>query len=857
MIDEFQDNNSLQRDLIFFLAEKPERDSPELPEPGELVPGKVFFVGDEKQSIFRFRGADVSVFRRLTRDLGGGLNLSRNYRSHPGLVRAFNRIFGGLRSKDDPAPSPGIFPPPEKERAPYEASYSWTESPEPEGGPGQGPGGERLHFALLDEDQIGEGNFPGPEELEAAFIACKIRDMIKRGSAVYDKQRKENRPCTYGDFAVLQRSYSRQYVLEKQLKLFGIPFNANRPSGLFNEAPVNDLRALLTLVVYPEDRIAYGALLRSPFVRLSDDAFGLCMLAAEAPPSGLRTPQGPGAPFDERTGELLPPGDRERYREAGERFRAIREDARNLTAAELLTRLWYDEGYRYETVWSASSQVYGDLYDLLFELARHIDERGGGLCDFIDYLDRLAEKQEKNDDLDQNGEGPGVRIMSIHKCKGLEFPVVFLFGCSKIERTGGASLTSYSEKWGLALDLPQAEELPLKGGNYFSLLEKEEERRKEEAELRRLLYVAMTRAESELYLTAVLKKQPEGKEKTEGPAFGGYGEAYLRERLVRLNAEDEKSGASKQKPGSLSFLRLLLPVLAGTEEPPYTIEPIPALDRNALRGLAGTGGKETAQSPLGEKTMEEAAAAAAPFYETTAPPPRTRPLPLTIPASGLHVPRLEAAGPPAEFPGPARNAPEGLEGLLKKAGLEAAEFGTLVHGFIEDRFSGREERIPPRFSARCGESLLGPLREQARVMADAFFASPLGRLALAASFRKTEYPILSAVELPAGVREGEASCGPGRVIISGKLDLIFEGGGALHVVDFKSDRTEEISRHLGQLAVYRRAVSDIFGSPLSGREEGPPVRCWLYYLRSGRERELSGELDLISPEELAAGFTGN
>ena len=86
MIDEFQDNNSLQRDLLFLLAEKEERSEQSIPEPDELVPDKLFFVGDEKQSIYAFRGADVSVFRTLSKDLQQGgssasINLQTNYRT--------------------------------------------------------------------------------------------------------------------------------------------------------------------------------------------------------------------------------------------------------------------------------------------------------------------------------------------------------------------------------------------------------------------------------------------------------------------------------------------------------------------------------------------------------------------------------------------------------------------------------------------------------------------------------------------------------------------------------------------------------------------------------------------------------
>ncbi|MDR2491159.1 MAG: UvrD-helicase domain-containing protein, partial [Spirochaetaceae bacterium] len=96
IIDEFQDNNELQKDMLFLLAEKEDICGGGVPAPEDLCPSKLFFVGDEKQSIYKFRGADVSVFRALQRTFGGSFPLSANYRSNERLIAAFNAIFGGL-----------------------------------------------------------------------------------------------------------------------------------------------------------------------------------------------------------------------------------------------------------------------------------------------------------------------------------------------------------------------------------------------------------------------------------------------------------------------------------------------------------------------------------------------------------------------------------------------------------------------------------------------------------------------------------------------------------------------------------------------------------------------------------------
>ncbi|MDR2470786.1 MAG: UvrD-helicase domain-containing protein, partial [Treponema sp.] len=264
MIDEFQDNNSLQRDLVELLA----------------GPASVFYVGDEKQSIYRFRGADVSVFRGLANRDGRrmrSLVLNRNYRSHPDLIAAFNRIFGGFRNGRDDDPAGGLFPVREAGLKKYEASYrralaapahnSVTDDSRP-----------RLHFAFFDKGSLIEGDPLRAADHEAFYVASQIRGIIDRSTPVKDKQSGVERPCRYGDVAVLERGRGSQRSLERALKQFGIPFGADRPAALFEDAPVNDLWALLKLLVYPEDRVAYGALLRSPLVRLGEEAFTLCML---------------------------------------------------------------------------------------------------------------------------------------------------------------------------------------------------------------------------------------------------------------------------------------------------------------------------------------------------------------------------------------------------------------------------------------------------------------------------------------------------------------------------------------------------------------------------------------------------
>ncbi|MDR0587203.1 MAG: UvrD-helicase domain-containing protein [Treponema sp.] len=815
MIDEFQDNNALQRDLVYLLAEKYERREKGVPAKEDLLPDKVFFVGDEKQSIYSFRGADVSVFRGLADDFSGvslagkpaagkNLSLSCNYRSSPMLIKAFNRIFGGLCGEDDteesriPAGSGisaevrGIFPPRGQEGAPYEASYSRLKSRKPTEAEAADEEKPMLHFAFFDKDRIDEDDPRSAEAYEAAYIAWKINEMVAQGYEIYDRKEKKKRPCAYQDFAVLQRSCTHQYELEKQLKSYGVPFSADRPTGLFDDAPVNDLSALLRLLVYPSDRIAYGALLRSPLVRLSDAGFTVCMM-------------NPGEPFAPEPESLVPAVDLELYRRGGRLYRELRGDMGKLSVAELVTKLWYGEGYRYETLWSPSAQAFSDLYDLFFELARFIDGKGKGLPEFLDYLDDLALKEENTDDAELPDEtGTGVRLMSIHKCKGLEFPVVFIFNCGKPEKPRiQTSLACYSERWGVSLKLPPAGEFSEKNSNYFFLLEKEQEDRKNTAELRRLLYVAMTRAEYALYVTSSLPALKKSEKKFRDPETEGYTPEYIKERLATLCVPGLNPN---------SFLNLLIPVLAGADSSCFTLEPIYDFIRK--------GHSEE------KDEMRETVSRAVSFYEKTPVPENEALFPPVIPASELHAPYRFAPQRFAQSPVSAAEPMEGLDMLLEAAGLGGEAFGTIVHGCIEARFKNQPEKIPLRILAGMRENYTVPVKEKAREMADTFFASPLGIQSAAAKFRETEFPILTAA---------------GDSVVSGKIDLLFEHNGELHIVDFKTDKNEDPLKHSGQLALYRRAVSDIYGKP---------VRCLIFFLRSGRAVELD---DLqLNPEELVA-----
>jgi ATP-dependent helicase/nuclease subunit A len=547
---------------------------------------------------------------------------------------------------------------------------------------------------------------------------------------------------------------------------------------LFEDAPLNDMYHLLRLAVYPDDRLSYAAVLRSAFAGLSDETLAVCMLrqGADAPPA-----------FDEALDEAVPPADRPNFARARALLAEVRRRARTEQNCDIVTYLWYETGYRYETLWKADFQSYASLYDLFFELARQSDARGEGLAAFIDSVADYADRgvfDDAESDLSVPGEpedaGPEaadrparVQCMSIHKSKGLEFPVVFIFaGGSGGRQTGNGGLVYYHETYGLSVNLGEVEDVPAETKNYFYQLSKDDENQKQRAELRRLLYVGMTRAREELYFTATDAQKDDG-----APA----------------------PGAEK------SFLDLLRPALMEKDAGGaglFDVAALPAMKR------ADTAGKEAGDAAGRPKNITEAIARAEALYAgRPAHTPNESDI-IMQNASALD----EAAGLPAGGAGDA------LDALLKKAGLEAREFGSIVHAFIQDHYDGRAGRIPPKLDARLDADMRALITTEADAMRARWTASWLGRLAGDARFREAEFPVLTFV------REAGR-----RVVVNGVLDLLFEADGVMYIIDFKSGRLESTSHYAAQLAVYRRAVEDIYRKP---------VRTFLYYLRSGKCVEL-------------------
>lgn len=784
MIDEFQDDNDLQRKLLFLISEREglndRADPPKIdpsaanPTAKDLCPDKLFFVGDEKQSIYRFRGADVSVFRSLAADLAtaDAPTLGTNFRTERALIDVFNAVlpYVFLNPKIYPA---GEFPLYEATFSPIKAGRD-TE--------GLSPSLDLIVVPMKRNDDD-RSRIEKPQETEASAVAERIRTL--RDSRYLVRSRDGGtRPCKWDDFAILFRSRSKQRLFERALRERGIPFQAENMKGLFDDAPVNDMYALLRLAVFPADNTAYANLLRSPLVGIGDRGF---VPAVASRTTALARGCTPPPPFDPSVEAELSPSDRERFAAGRELYGRIRSMADRVSAAELVTHVWHAEGYRYAALLDPSLHRYLELYDYLFELARRADADGLTLAAFLDRLGGFMEDPKKLDDLDIPVERVGgVKLTTIHKSKGLEYPIVFVVDSGSQQRTKTRRAPVYvSKDYGVSVNTGGSEDARSAEDNWFYVRDLEGETLREQAELRRLLYVAMTRAETRLFVTGTLETKEDPRE------FPLEGQG-LRKALSDW-AETRADGAAKRSREVASFFDLLIPACADLDIPGLNLRAVPSAQR--------------AEGPaFGTETTAIPASVAAPLYEGAQtreykPSPRSRCAATGLQAAFPDVYPESATTTTGREYNSRSDKKDDLDATLERSSIPANDFGTLAHRAIEARITGAPVFVP--------EELVSFIQ----TMTNRFFSSDLGQMAQKADWVQTEYGFLTKWQ--AGDRE---------IAVNGQMDLVFSIEGTVHVVDYKTDRVEIPDDHALQLSVYRKAAEDLFQAP---------VTTWLFYLRSG------------------------
>ena len=529
LVDEYQDSNYVQEALITGIS----RERSGHP--------NVFMVGDVKQSIYRFRLARPELFmdkyEKYSRQGGPYqmIELQQNFRSRESVLTSVNDVFYQIMTKNlggiTYTPETALYPGAKFE----EVSGKTVLDPEADAGksgsreaaPVSLKAGTPTELLLVDTGadtlrQLDEDSLDyTAKELEARLIAGRIRQLVSedQGILVWDKSRGGYRRARYGDMVILLRSMSGwSEVFVNVLMNEGIPAFAQTRTGYFNTVEVETILSLLSVVDNPMQDIPLAAVMRSPIVGMDDEEMAWMMAVYKRNSkkgqdrgvygawklwleegwitvglSGIPVKTAHSISFKSRRLSVL--------------MERLRGEARHLPIHELLYRVYRESGYYdYVSAMPAGETRRANLDMLVEKAAAYESTSYKGLFHFVRYIEKLKKFDTDFGEASVAGEQDNtVRIMSIHKSKGLEFPVVFLAGLGKrFNKQDAYGQILLDADLGAAADFLDLE-LRVKAPT----LKKQALKRRTELETMgeelRVLYVAMTRAKEKLIMTAADK----------------------------------------------------------------------------------------------------------------------------------------------------------------------------------------------------------------------------------------------------------------------------------------------------------------------------------------------------------------
>lgn len=828
MIDEFQDNNGANRDLLLLISRKNENGEQLFPNEqkdileitGEIMPNRLFFVGDEKQSIYKFRGADVAVFNELKDKIGGKiLHMSNNYRSDEILLDEFNKFFGAI-GQPEKCKDYSVFSKTNSEKKNFEATYDenaaakfppakkdFLEKNLPEF---EDKSLHRIHVCMLntsEKNAAEKKSCLSAKESRIYFIAKKILELHSGEQKI-----------PFKDFAILVKGRTDYPIFARIFSLLNIPFSMDQEANIFAEAPVNDIYAALRLCVYPSDRKCYCAFLCSPFCGIDLQAAQTILALTKNSDSNKSSAEMKNA-FDEileeKIAENISEKNFEKYLHAKNFFNKIRDEILRKPIAQSITEFWYECGYRYAPLWTKTCEyengdsarawkqtenLMEEQYDLLFELARAADAQNKDVAWFIDQLNVLQENsRNENSEIDakevnyQTEKKDAVKIMTIYKSKGLEFPYVFVCGCANAKE----GVKNFDGKIYAVENFAPVVIYNSLQQNYFARKVQSLEKEKSAAEFKRLVYVATTRAINHAYIVGEWAK-------------GEKGLSDAAKSKLLLNIFDFYE--SNQNDAPFDFMKIDLfeksQFISQTNSHPVSVENYNKIlcEQNALYNSLDAEKiivtpkvprLRTSPSALEEKTRQEFSAA--PSQKNNAPET------------------------PASFSYPQINSFVNSYALFKN------EYGTLFHSFMEAWSKNPEEFLPEKISMQnyfFDESLVQKISDANKKILLETFCEILKKFL----GQKEKNPALDALQNKrAFFAEYKFKTKIHSYIFTGTIDAVFENAdGGYTVLDYKTDSVPDEKIYYNQIGCYQKVAADLFTAG-----DASKIRCVLFFVETG------------------------
>ncbi len=818
MVDEYQDVNEIQ-ETIFNAVSREGRN--------------IFTVGDVKQSVYRFRLADPTIFLRCYetfKDAGKAgdgeprkVTLSRNFRSKPAILEGVNFVFENLMSRGlgelDYGPKERLYPPEGEEpdgEMRVELNLLGVRKPEITG--------TRAKKSAPEPSTSDEGEEAADRQTaEALFAARRIKEMVGRETVTDGNG--VRRPLTYGDIAILMRSPRPvQAKWEQVVAAEGVPLSAVQPTSFFGEQEVSLALSMLSVIDNPRQDIPLITVLRCPVYGFTADELANIRL------------------FD-KTGDfwsaLTKAAEKtEKCKKFVDELNELRTLAPDMTADVLLWAVYTKT--RLFAVVSAmpSGQERRENLMLLLETARKSEEAGyRGLFGFMTWVRMLQARGDGLETEPRNTENR-VTLMSTHKSKGLEFPVVILAGLTRRFNNEDARARLVIHP-----DLgpgPKLTDLTrrLEYNTIARRAVNERLRREMLSEELRILYVAMTRPKERLILLCSYTNAYVGVKRSANlplpvPAelllpMQSPAEWLLAAALRRPECDRVRFGLPNEPcavKGAPWRVELIEPDWFGDGEKPQEKEsgeetpPQPPSPELAARleyvypymGAAAMPSKVTATELKGSESTASAVEEARSLIGTAEEEPEK------APAAPSFKPAARTYEPPA---------PSFMEGC---GGLTPAQKGVAAHmvmQYADYKKCLTTQGVKDEIDRLYKNAIL--TREQALAVRpeniSRFFTTMPGKLILSAEklYRELKFSLLVDSEEIPGFAAGE------KVLMQGVADCCVEKNGRLTVIDFKTDHVtdanikERDAYYAGQLEAYAVALRRIFGLPVERK-----ILCYL------------------------------
>ncbi len=764
LIDECQDTDAFQVQMLLDLLGSQEQ---------ALAQGRLFVVGDAKQSIYRFRGAQVEVFQGLCEAFGRNRSetLDLSFRTHAPGVALVNHVFSELMGE----------------------AYQPLESHRPD--VPEHPTAELLLACGPDQSEPEDAQHS--IQLQAELTAQRITELLAPSARlIREPASQQLRPVRQGDIAILLSRMTHGHVFQRALARQGLEPLVIGGAGFLNQQEVTDLLNALRCVDNPLDDVSFAGLLRSPLVALDDNA--LLHIAQHCPRPLVPAVNHPGSL--DKLSERLSKQALESLREAGSLIHRLAKIKNAAGIDGLLEEILESTGFEATVLTDFQGrQKLGNIRRLI-EMGRNAGNEGLSLSGFINQLQDMIlfeARQEQALVSDENDDV--IRIMTIHKAKGLEFPVVILpdLNTAPGGRTGNLLIRA---GWQATIDTTENDEPQ---GAAWSL-SRLQERSEEDRESLRLLYVAMTRHEDYLILVGADWRSKQGRFKSSRSWLDLLDEPLGLARAADAGDDSVRYGGQHE---------MLLKIAT----------PSPAMP---------PGGRKTRGQRLLESCRDEHQMAQSMLQTTDTPHPELLgPVPpdigrielaVTALSDYLQCPRLyylrhELRLTPPPLPG---RASKGISGAV---GSDPLLLGSVLHRCMEwanfDKPQKSEALLQRvRAEMELDTSWQGPeVRELLADALDRLRKSPLGEELRNARILHRELDFLTEA---------------GPALLRGQIDLLYQdASGRWQIVDYKSDRVKgaesqkRAEKYETQMLLYAAAAARHLGSS--------PPPATLYFLRSG------------------------